>query len=95
MNILVETKIGIIPLPIEVTKLGSDSMEKLEEAILESYNWLIANVKKRQEAGEHINDMQVQQEIVDTLQTATNAFIRRLKHKDTPLLLVPNAGLTD
>lgn len=89
MNILIETKIGIIPLPIEITKLGSDSMEKLEDALLESYNFLIKDVKKRQEAGEHLNDMLIQQEIVDTLQTATNAFLIRLKNKDTPLLLVP------
>jgi hypothetical protein len=89
IHILTVTPFGVIPLPIEITKLGSDSMEKLEEALVESYSWLTKDVKKRQEAGEQLSDMLIQQEIVGTLQTATNAFIKRLKHKDTPLLLVP------
>lgn len=89
MNILVETKIGVIPLPIEITKLGADSMANLEQSLFDSFKYISEVFEKEKKDKKELTEEEIMSRTIEALQEATKAFINRLKHKEVPLLLVP------
>ena len=85
MRILVETKFGVIPLPIEIAALSRENQDLLEKNLEDAFQFLAKDKEQKEiEVAEFVSIMNV----------ATDKFLEGLRKKEQrrsgPILLVPD-----
>lgn len=86
MNILVETKIGIMPMPMQITKLSVSEIEQLEENLFNAFQKL---VELNKHSSNPMKESDLMEKIGLTLKNVAEVYCKNVLNKDLPKLLVP------
>ncbi len=87
MKILVELKYGVVPLPIEITRLSDKDRHDLEENLNQAHLLLL---KEMQEGDQEA----LVEKAVKILNTACYNYINKKNQASSPILLI-KPGMTD
>ncbi len=83
MNILFETRFGIVPLPVQVATLNQNQIDLLEKNLEEAFKFLTKDTPQE--------DLDPSK-LVSVMAAATDRFLKKVNAgpSEKPVLLVPN-----
>lgn len=84
-----ETKIGIMPMPMQVTKLSVSEVEQLEENLFNAFQKL---VELNKHSSNPLNEAALMEKIGLTLRNVAETYCNNILHKNVPKLLVPTSA---